>query len=135
MKTIEPTSVSKPLIDQWLAAKKAELAWIEHRRYLEQQIAAAHQADYDDISTSLAGLSTTVGLGELELQFSRDFEVDQAEAAIFMGRHPNLAGVVMRTEYKPVAKGALSLLAKTDELGQELAKVLGFKPVRVYVKG
>jgi hypothetical protein len=135
-KTIEVRPETEGLLTQWASAKKAEREWMEYRRHIESLIAEQYGDEFDAIKGSLSGMSTSVKLGDLEVEFSRDFITDQAEAALLIGLYPNLNGVVLKTEYKPIARGALAALGKPEtQLGQELAGVLSFKDVRTYFKG
>ncbi|NCC41598.1 MAG: hypothetical protein EOM21_19700 [Gammaproteobacteria bacterium] len=135
MKTLSPVAGTQELIDLWQKAKDAELAWVNHRREVEARILDMNKDAIEEVKQSLEAdrkLSTSVGLDGLELRVAREIELDQAEAALFAAAYPSLVTIVLKAEFKPVAKGVLSTIAKSEtELGREVAAMVSFKDAKV----
>jgi len=135
MKTITPHAGTAELVALWIKAKDAELAWQAHRREIEARILELNKDEIEEVKASLTTdrvLSRTVALDTLELRIARDLELDQAEAALFAAQYPSLMTIVLKSEYRPVARGVLGALAKPDtELGREVGQLVSFKEARV----
>ena len=135
MKNIAPKAGTAELVALWITAKDAELAWQAHRRELEARIAELNKDAIEEVKETLAAdrvLSRSVGLDGLVLKVARDLEIDQAQAALFATQYPQLMTIVLKSEYKPVARGVLGALAKPEtELGREVAEMVSFKESRV----
>jgi hypothetical protein len=135
MKNIIPHAGTAELTALWHKAKEAELAWQAHRRELEARIVELNKDQIEEVKEALAAdrvLSRSVGLDGLVLKVARDLEIDQAQAALFATQYPQLMTIVLKSEFKPVARGVLGALAKPEtQLGQEVAEMVSFKESRV----
>lgn len=135
MKTLSPVAGTRELVELWTKAKEAETAWVNHRREVEARILDLNKAEIDSVKQSLESdrkLSSSVKLGELELRVAREIELDQAEAALFAAQYPSLVTIVLKMDYKPVARGVLSTIAKSEtELGREVAAMVTFRESKV----
>ena len=135
MKALTPHAGTAELVALWVKAKEAETAWQSHRRELEARIADLNKEQIEEVKLAIEAdrvLSRSVGLDSLVLKVSRELDLDQAQAALFSVRYPSLMTIVLKSEYKPVAKGVLSALAKPEsELGQEVAEMVAFRESKV----
>lgn len=135
MKTINPSAETGDLLALWIKAKDAELAWQTHRRELEAAIIERNAAAFDALKVELEQdkvLSRKVQFGELVVTAGRDLDIDQVQAAILSSQYPQLVNVALKSEYKPVARHFLPLLAKPEtEIGQRVAEMTTFKPTRL----
>lgn len=131
MKTLTLKPGIDEIIKSWHAAKETERTWQEYRRQLEEVIASHYEQEFNEVRAQLAQsvqLSETVKLADLKVSVGRTMAIEQTQAAMFCSAHPELLGVILRYEFKPVNSSSVLGAAHAEgALGQEVTKMIEIK--------
>lgn len=132
--TLTTTNTTQALIESWLEAKEAEVAWQTHRRAIEAELADLHAEDIASMEERIEGsnnLSQKAALGEMVITVGHDLTADQTEAALLVQQYPHLANNGFKIEYKPMSRHILPLRNKGgSEVADRVRQITAFKPFR-----